>query len=618
MHAFCRLEAGSLSFDDDVVHSSIDAPVMNRPADNEIQQLLDLYRKRDLEAAERSARRCTRKWPDLEAGWNILSATLHARGKLDKAAEAYQRAIALCPDSPELHESYAALRLQQGRAAEAVALFAESARLNPESSKAHGNLAMALLMNQAHQEAAEQGRRAVSLDPRDASARNTLGNALKALGDTAQAIQCYRKAVELDPGYAKAHYNLANALVEGGSVDEAENHYALAIRARPDYAKAHCALGSLLAKAGRFEEAERAYRNALSIQEDLVQAHRYLAWLKTFTEADADLARIEKLAGRRSLPDDDRAQLYYAAGKAHADIGSDPDRAFACYARGAELKRAGFDYDVERDEQLFSRIAAAHPHPDAAAGRQESSARPVPVFIVGMPRSGTTLVEQIIAAHSKACPMGESGALPRQVDILDRKFGATYPRWIDGLGAADLESLREGYFRSFVQSLGEDTGIFTDKMMDNFKYLGLIVRAMPEARIIHVMRSPLDTCLSCFTQYFSTSVPYSYDLSELGRYYRAYHALMEHWRRVLPGDRILDMEYEALTREPARQARRMIGHCGLEWEEACLDFGQVQRLIETASVVQARRSITSDSVGRWKKYEKHLKPLIAELGGLAC
>ncbi len=141
---------------------------------------------------------------------------------------------------------------------------------------------------------------------------------------------------------------------------------------------------------------------------------------------------------------------------------------------------------------------------------------------------------------------------------------------------------------------------------------------MPEARIIHVMRSPLDTCLSCFTQYFSTSVPYSYDLSELGRYYRAYRALMEHWRRVLPGDRILDMEYEALTRDPARQARRIIGHCGLEWEEACLDLGQVQRLIETASVVQARKSINSDSIGRWKKYEKHLKPLIAELGELAC
>jgi len=586
------------------------------PPEDKITELLGCYRRGELDQVERLARSMTRKWPDYDLGWNVLSAALHARGKLDKAARVYEKAIAVSPDHAELRDNYGALLLQQSRLEEAEQQFREAIRLNPKSAKARANLAMALLTTNAVREAAEMGRSAVDLEPGNAAAHNILGNALKAQQRFEAARDAYERATRLNPAYATAHYNLATLLQSRGEVREAESRYRRAIETNPRYAKAHCGLGNLLAMSGRLEEAESGYRDALQIEPALIEAHRYLAWIKTFEEADADLARIEALIDAGGLEPGELAQLHYAAGKAREDIGNDPDGAFEHFARGAVLLRRGFGYDIELDETQMAAVAEAFPRLLNAGGSAVDDVVVTPVFIVGMPRSGTTLVEQILAAHSGVHPLGETSALSLAVSALDETHGSAYPGWVSAMAEEDARSLRSDYMGRIGRP-GEGLRMVTDKTPENFRYLGLIARAMPQARIVHVRRSPLDTCVSCFTQYFSSWVPYSYDLEELGRYYRAYHGLMSHWSGVLPASMVLELEYESLTAAPREETRRLLDHCGLEWEEGCLQFQNARRLVETASVAQARKPVSRRSVGRWKRYERHLGPLKEALGDLA-
>lgn len=584
------------------------------PAEEKLDQLKRAYDRRDFAETERIARGFTRKWPAFGPGWSFLSAALHARGKLDKAAQAYQRALRLSPDRADLHDNFGALLVQQGRLDQAVDHFRESVRLDPGSARSRSNLALALTAKAAWADAAEHARRAVTLDPASASAYNILGNALKGLGRLDEARTAYLQAVSRQPHYAKAHCNLAAVLTSLGSAGEAEQHYGLAIRSRPDYVKAHLGLGNLLAMLGRMEEAEQAYRRTLSINPALAEAHRYLCWIRTFREPDEDLSKVEALLADRSVPDHDKAQLHYAAGKAYQDIGQ-PGRAFEHFEKGAGLRRRQFTYDVADDESLFRRITSACGNEQLPLPRPASAA-PVPVFIVGIPRSGTTLVEQIIGAHPDAASLGELSALDDAVAELDAGEGKAYPEWVDKVGERELAGLASAYARSArLPTVG--TRIFTDKTPSNFKYLGIILAALPGARIVHVRRSPLDTCLSCFTQYFSSYVPYSYDLAELGRYYRAYHELMGHWRRILPEGAMLEVEYETLTREPERQSRAIVDFCGLEWQDECLGFEDTKRLVQTASVAQVRKPVSRAAVGRWRAYEAHLAPLREALGELA-
>lgn len=586
------------------------------PAEERINDLISAYRSGDFAGAERLARRATRKWPDFDLGWNILSAALHAQGRLDKAAAAYARAIALSPEYAELRDNFGALLVQQGRLEEAEAQFREGIRLDPGTARTYANLAQALIIKEEPREALAYALKSLEIDPDNASARNTLGNALQAVGRREEARAAYLEAIEASPYYAKAHSNLAALLLESGMPEEAEKHYRLAVRSNPEYARARCGLGNLLAMLGRMDEAMQAYRRALSIEPGLAEAHRYLAWIKTFHERDDDLRNIEALLADRSLPDGDRAQLHYAAGKAYQDLGDMPDRAFEHFEKGAALRRRALGYDVAGDEALFERIARAYEGREITLSGAPADGAPTPVFIVGMPRSGTTLVEQLIAAHTDVHAMGEGPWLGDVVTGLDAQLGVPYPGWIDALSQSVLSDIAASYSES-MRDRGPNAAAFTDKTPENFRYLGVITAAIPGARVIHVRRSPMDTCLSCYTQYFSSHVPYSYDLAELARYYRAYHGLMACWRRVLPDGAMLEIDYENLTGDPENQARRIIDYCGLEWQDQCLAFQDTGRLVQTASVAQARRTVNRRSVGRWRRYEQHLKPLAEALGDLA-
>jgi hypothetical protein len=341
--------------------------------------------------------------------------------------------------------------------------------------------------------------------------------------------------------------------------------------------------------------------------------------LKTFTPGDPDLEALRALADRaseRGGPVEERLNLEFTLGKAYMDIG-EAELAFAHLNAGARLKRSTFDYDVHDDEAQFAEIArildAEQLNAERVGGGGDPSEKPV--FIVGLPRSGTTLVEQILASHPRVHGAGELTTL--EALLIERLGPALSPlarvQGFASLTPGDLAALGGAYART-TAAMAPGSLRVTDKMPSNFRLLGLIRLMLPNARIIHCRRDPLDTGLSCYATLFTRGQPFTYDLREFGLYHRAYERLMAHWRGLLPPERFLEVRYENVTGDLEGQARRLIDFCGLAWDDACLAFHQTRRPVRTASVDQVRRPLYRSSVARWKLYEAQLAPLLETLG----
>jgi hypothetical protein len=309
----------------------------------------------------------------------------------------------------------------------------------------------------------------------------------------------------------------------------------------------------------------------------------------------------------------EQVELHFALGQAHADIGSHV-RSFYHLIEGNSLRRRSIVYDEARTLGWFDRIRSTFTADlvNGLSGRGNPS--PVPIFIVGMMRSGTSLMEQMLACHPDVFGAGELRTLPGLVETLSgtSRDPNAFPELVRSLPGEQFHQLGSDYLAAVTRLTGKQR--ITDKLPGNFAFAGLIHMAMPNARIIHMKRDPIDTCLSCFSLLFTENHPYCYDLRELGRYYRAYDAVMGHWRQVLPSRVMLEVHYEDLVGDAENQLRRVLAHCGLEWNDACLDFHDVDRPVRTASAFQVRQPIYRTSIGRWRPYEKLLRPLIEELG----
>jgi Sulfotransferase family len=322
---------------------------------------------------------------------------------------------------------------------------------------------------------------------------------------------------------------------------------------------------------------------------------------------------VELAQGQDSLPEEGRRQLLFALAKAFADLG-EHERAFGWLLEGNALKRRQIGYDEAKVLGQFARIRAVFDRDlmDRSRGRGDPSS--VPIFILGMPRSGTTLVEQVLASHSEVYGAGELLDFEREVARLSEADGAppTFPELAPSLSGEQLRQLGTRYVQR-VRPAAPAAVHITDKMPMNFLFVGLIHLALPNARIIHTRRDPVDTCLSCFATLFTGEHRVAYELGELGRYYRAYDRLMRHWRDMLPDGVILEVKYEDLVTGFEPQARRIVDHCGLEFEDTCLDFHKTRRPVRTASAAQVRQPIYQSSVGRWHSYKHLLRPLLDAL-----
>lgn len=549
--------------------------------------------------------------PDVQAKLGIA---LQMIERHEESIPVYRKAIALRPDFPAARNNLGTALGRAGKFEEAIESFRAAAASDPDFADPWANLAAVLRRCGRFDEAVGAYRKWLTLQPEVAPAHDALGLTLQALGRYAEALVAHQAALAIAPDSAAAYHNLGNALFNLNRHDEAVACYQRSIALKPDYALAYANMGLTLDQLGRRAEALVAFEKAIELTPEIVEFHYKMMDAKRFTAGDPQLATLERLAENLDTrPGDDQVKLHFVLAKAYDDLG-ERQRAFDQLRRGNALMQQKLGYQLAATRQHFQRIrdvfTPALMLEKAGLGHPSQC----PVFIIGMPRSGTTLVEQILASHPRVFAGGE---LSNFADVLaaakDRDGRPlTYPDFVPGADRRRLFELGAAYVAGLPLPLPLPDRLI-DKMPGNFTYAGLIHLVLPQTRIVHLRRDPLDTCYSCFSKLFLYNHEYSYSLEDLGGYYREYERLMAHWRAVLPPEVMLEVQYEELVADFEPQARRLVKHCGLEWDDRCLAFHEAARTIRTPSASQVRRPLYSSSIGRWRSYQEWLGPLIAAL-----
>jgi tetratricopeptide (TPR) repeat protein len=430
------------------------------------------------------------------------------------------------------------------------------------------------------------------------------------------AVTHYERALVLEPDNTDAGHNLGLTLMRQGKMDEAIACFRRVLTINRDHPEAHAELGNIFRDQGNFDDAMAHYGRAIAIRPGYAEAHFNRAAVKTFQPGEADLAALEKLAADNDLPASKAPFVHFALAKALEDSG-DYDRAFEHLRKGNDLKRRQIEYDEAGEAKLFERISAVFDRGLLDGAGRKGDPSPVPIFVLSMPRSGSSLIEQILASHPQVHGAGELDSLDAAVrdEMAAGGRPARFPECVPDLDEVSMRRLARSYLAS-LPNAGEGQLRIVDKMPGNFLKVGLIRLILPNARIIHSMRDPIDTCFSCYSKLFAGQ-PFSYDLAELGRYYRRYRELMAHWQAVLPRSAMLEVSYEDVVDDLEGQARRLIEYCGLPWDDRCLSFHKASRAVRTHSAVQVRKPLFRSSLQRWRRFEACLGPLLRELGDLA-
>ena len=556
--------------------------------------------------------------PGFAEAHSNLGNTLRARGRFEEAATAYRKAIALKPSYAAGHNNLGTALRDLGRFEEAEAAYRAAFALNPDDPMVLDNLALALRDLERLEEAENLLDASLSLAPDNGRTLTHVALVRLDQNRIEEAHDAARRAVALLPHDPETLNAMGLSLQELGRVEEALEFYRRALACKPDFAGALNNIGNVLKQEGRLEEAHDAYARSIAIDPRQAEVYVNLADTRKVKSGDAWLAGMEGLACEiESLRATARMRLHFALAKAHDDLGA-YDVAAHHMREANALKRTQIVYDEAASLKLFDRIRETFDAKliEAKSGSGDPDASPI--FVLGMPRSGSTLVEQILASHPLVHGAGELSHLGEIVSGL--RFpgdpALAFPEIAQAMVDEDFARIGQRYASRLRQYSPRATRI-TDKMPSNFCFVGLIHLALPNARIIHVTRDPLDTCLSCFSRLFSAEQNHTYDLAELGRFYRKYAELMAHWREVLPQGRMLELRYEDVVGDLEGEARRMIAYCGLDWSESCLAFHKTQRSVKTASASQVRRPIYKTAQYRSRHYRKLLAPLIAELGDLA-
>jgi tetratricopeptide (TPR) repeat protein len=554
------------------------------------------------------------------AGEDLLPRALraHREGKLVIADKLYRRILETTPGDVSASQLLGVVRAQQRRFTEAEPLLLRATTADPANPDAQNNLGNVQLELGRTVEAIERFRQAIALRPQFADAHYNLGNALRRVEQSDAAIAAYRTAIDLRANYRDAMFNLADTLRGTPQPQAAVEFLERLLALHPRDSDAHALLAIVLHEIGRLAEAMAHFDRALALNPKLAGAHYNRVRMMTVRPDDPQLPVMQGLLARaQELGETDRSLLRMALGKAYEDLAR-YDEAFENFLEGKRLKRKLAPFDeaamVARFEALhriFTPALLAGGNATAAGGSQSE----LPIFVIGFPRSGTTLVEQILASHPQVHGAGELGYLDHVATSFRAAAapGLGFPDYLPHLGPGESRALGEAYVER-LRRLAPDATRITDKLPENYMNIGLIHLILPRARIIHVRRDPLDVCVSCFSINFSAGLSYTAELGELGRSYRRYLELMAHWRRLLPPGAMLELSYEEVVGDLEGQARRLIDYCGLAWDPRCLEFHETRRMVRTASVNQVRQPLYSSSLQRWRRYEKHLGPLIEALG----
>ena len=445
--------------------------------------------------------------------------------------------------------------------------------------------------------AVNANKKAVVLSPQDASALSNLGNALQEMGRLSEAEISLKQAIVLKSDYAPAYNNLGVTLREMGKLEGAKASFKQAIKLKPDFALAHSNLGNTLQVLGRLDEAEVSLKQAIVLKPDYAAGYRSLALIKKFHKRDEVYLKMQDLYLDERIAEEQLCHINFGLAKASEDIG-EIEQAFKHYREGNALRKKLLNYDISQDIALFKQLKTSFPRINInSLGNEHRLNQMSPIFIVGMPRSGTSLVEQIISSHSEVTGAGELSFVAQ--------FGDSLARGLSETNKDVLIDFRKNYLTK-LQNFSNGNSIVTDKNPINFFYLGLIAAAFPEAKIVHVKRNPAAVCWANYKQHFSSkNNSYSYAIDDILTYHKLYGDLMEFWAKRL-SKRIYNLDYELLTVNQESETRQLIDYLSLDWDEKCLSPQNNTRSVATASDLQIREKVYQGSSQQWKKYQPFL------------
>lgn len=617
--------------------------------------LCEMYRQAgELDRAVDHGLKATKLAPNYPDAQNNLGIVQFERSEFDAAEAAYKRALTLKPDFAEVHNNLGNLYRVRENSEASLRCYERAIELRPTYVEALANAGKAYMAERKYDVAEKLFRRASDIRPDYMEALTGIASASHAQGNGNYALTLLSRMTTMYPNSVEPFILLSQVLQEdhklNGALAAAEQALALndadhrtlalmgrvkremgqtaeaiewfrkALEALPDSAELHNQLGVSHMELGEMDAARACFEKAIAIAPDALRVYTNLANAKKFSKRETHYKNfIAASKGIDTLSDHEKIGVYYALGKVYDDVG-ESQQAMEAFMAGAKLKRAELNYNKQASLYLFDRIKEVFTKEalDAKRALVKGSDTRAPILVLGMPRSGSTLTEQIISSHSQVFGAGEVRTLNQSMNetiVKDFSESVRFPEVFRFLSQKHADAIVSGYLRD-VPNWGGSTPYFTDKMLTNFFYIGLINVIMPNARIIHIRRNPVDNCISCFTRLFREDLPYSYDFDDLADYYGKYAGLMDHWRSVLPEGSFHELKYEDLVADTEGKARELLEFIGLPWEDRCLAFYDAKRPVKTASVTQVREPIYTRSVDRWKKYGAAVQPLIDRLAGL--
>jgi tetratricopeptide (TPR) repeat protein len=552
--------------------------------------------------------------PHRADAWDGLGTCAHNSKRFEEAERLFRRAIELRPDNPLFHDHLGVALRSLKRPAEAVPEYEKALAIDPNRPSTHNNLGNALSDIKEHERAIEALRRAVALAPDTSNFRLNLARALVACQRGKEALEHLEPlraaASELQPD---VEVEYGHALMQAERYKDAIAAYRCAAAAGSrDHGMFHN-LGTALQYFGLNEEAAEAYRRALELRPDFAPSRRQLVGVRKYEALDDDTEGLQELLKSPDLSTSDRADVHMGLAKIFDDLGDHP-KAFFHLQAGNQHIRSTIVYNADRNSDYIHALIDTFNRDFIAERVGFGSDSEVPLFVLGMPRSGTTLVEQILSSHPEVHGAGELKKLYGGfLDLPQRlKSDVGMPQIAHLIDRQLADEMAREYL-TYVTELNPEARFVIDKMPFNFRAIGLIAVLFPKARIIHCRRDPLDIGLSCYFARFHDELTFAFNLVEIGRYYRDYERIMGHWRQVVQ-NRMIEVQYEQLVADPEAGARRILDFCGLGWDDRCLKFYETERAVLTASNWQVRQPVYTSSIGRWRYYRDYLDPLIAALG----
>jgi tetratricopeptide (TPR) repeat protein len=547
--------------------------------------------------------------PQLVQSLNNLGSIERARKNLPQAIEWYKKVLFVDPNFIEALSNLGAVLVESDRGEEAVPPLEKALEINANYAVAICNLGLARIKQERYQEAISLLQRSLQLSPGYPEALIGLARAHFENEQHEPALAILTEVTRVDQQRADAYCLMGSIYTEQGKSALAQENFNKVLEIDVDNVTALTGIGNIKMEQGDFVGAKADFLKATELDHNNIEARFYLTQVEKVKKDDPNIAALENLLiTQANLSVDKQISLHYALGKAYDDL-KRYDEAFPRFLEGARLKRSKIHFDRTSDAQLSDGIISATSAKSLQEMQGGGDPSKAPIFILGMPRSGTTLIEQIIASHPDVYGAGELDYLIQIVQQVSQTDGGKgFPADLANLNPALLTQYGQEYIAS-IGALAPKAKHITDKMPANYLLMGLIPLMLPNAKIIHVKRDPIDTCLSCFTRLFNRHQSATYELEELGLHYQNYLRLMQHWRKVMPADQFIEVQYEDVVNDIEVQAKRLIQYCQLKWDKRCLDFYKNERAIRTASVTQVRQPVYSSSVKRWKNYEEFLKPL---------